>query len=124
MLLGKTRIGHGEAHREEVDGGPPTRVVDDGLPTRLVAVRMVDDKETTVGGIESGTVASAVGNDRIAMLQTPYYLGETPMRSTLGTREKHLGVKSVEEGRVQVELRLGTKKMLQPIHGAKIQNKV
>ena len=40
------------------------------------------------------------------------------------TREKDLGIKPIDERRVQVELRLGTKKMLQAIHGAKVRNKV
>ena len=87
-------------------------------------MRVVDDKEATIMCVQCGSIGRAVSSDIVPTLQSPYHLGKTPMRSPLCTREKHLSVEPIDERRMQVELRLGTKKMLQPIHGAKIQNKV
>ena len=39
-------------------------------------------------------------------------------------REEHLGVEAVDEGRMQVVLRLRTEEMADAIHGAKVRRKL
>ena len=147
MLLGETWVGHGNTHREEVDGGLPFRTVDEMLPSLLSPCAreegilwipgqrmseatpkgggspmwMVDDEEPTVRGIKSGSVPSPFGNNPIMPLQPPHHSLVATLRAALGTREKDLGVEPIDERRMQVELRLGMQKMLQAVHGAKVR---
>ena len=97
MLLGEMSVGYGKTYREEVDGGLPLRVGNNTFPCLLVAVRMVDDKEKAVGGLQPCRSCRPFGDNTIVMLQTPHHTLIATPRSPLGTREKHLGVEPIEE---------------------------
>ena len=53
MLLAEPWTLNSDATAVEVDGDLPIGTADKSLPLRLVAVRMVDEEEETVGRIES-----------------------------------------------------------------------
>ena len=67
--------------------------------------------------VESGELG--VG-EAVVFLQAPDDIGGRTA-ATATVREEHLGVEAVDEGRVQVVLRLRTKEMTDAIHGAKIR---
>ena len=51
MLPREMRVGYGDAHREEVEGDLPSRIVHHLLPATLVAVGMVDNEVVSVNGV-------------------------------------------------------------------------
>ena len=119
MLTREAGIVYGNAIVEEIECHLPTLIIHNGTPTSLATVGMVEDKELTVGAKEMGLSVGTHGNNAIVALQSPDGTLVPVSRTALGTREEHLGVEPVDEGRVQVELRLGAQKVLQAIHGCK-----
>ena len=109
MLLGKTRIGHSNTHREEVESDLPVSIVDHRRPAFFVAMGMVDNKEETIGSgkwrVESGEWKVRVG-ETIILFEAPQHIGSRAS-VTRTTRSQHLGVQPVDKGRMQTELRLG-----------------
>ena len=124
MLLAEVGVRHRDTHRKQVDSGLITRILHNVLPTSLVAVGMVDNEEVGLGSMQRGTAIKSLGLNTIALLQTPHRRFVTPARRTRGTREKHLRIESVDEGGMQVELRLGMQEMLKPVHAAKVRRKL
>lgn len=100
MLLGEVRVGHSKTHGKEVDSGLPLWVGYNQLPARLIPVWVVYYKETTIGSLQLSNACGALSNNTITLFQTPYHTFKTALRRTLSTREEHLSVEPVKEGRM------------------------
>jgi hypothetical protein len=83
-------------------------------------MRVVEDKEISLGSVDGCSVLLTPGRDTIVALQSPDNILEI-VPPTRSTRKENLGVEAIDEGRVEVELRLRTEEMLEPIHDAKIR---
>lgn len=112
MLSGEAWIAYGNAHRIEVERDLIERLFDYFVPALLVAVRVIDNHEEDILGVQFGNIAMALCLNTIMLFEPPYCLFESSMGCPRGTRKEHLGVEFIDKGRMQAILCLGTQKML------------
>lgn len=97
MLTAEILVGYDNAHVEEVDGDLVGGVVEQMLPTMLVAMGVVDHQECQRTALQPCRICASLGGGFVALLETPYHILVAVVRRLGHMSGKHLGVKVVDE---------------------------